>query len=317
VTSGQRADRSVPQLEEGRCQAGLVPLLRITCGPDRTDYLVDLLCDIAGATEVSVVAGASRVSGGDLILAEVPRAAIDRLLDHFPPGADPAVHVAIEPVRQLLPHPRADSDDEAIVWSQVVQDVHETGRLSWVNVALVVVAACIAAIGLIEDQLLLIVGAMAISPDYFPIADTYLSIVRRAWRRAAFGAGTLALSFSAGAAGAFLLTEALVHSGLVRPDVAPSQDLTLFISQPDKLTVVVALLAGVAGALAITLPDARGLVGVFVSITTIPAAANIGVALVAHDSSQLTGSLVQLLTNVICLQIAGTATLAIRRALGR
>jgi hypothetical protein len=47
-------------------------------------------------------------------------------------------------------------------------------------------------------------------------------------------------------------------------------------------------------------------VGVLVSITTIPAAANIGVALANRDRADLAGAAVQLLVNVVSLILAGT-----------
>lgn len=295
-----------------------MPLLRITCPSGHTERIVELLHVGAHATEVSVIPHASRLSGGDLILAEVPRGSIDALLDQLPaPSTIEGLHVAIEASRQLVSQtPLTDTDDEAVVWAQVTQDVHETGRLSWVNVLLMLVAAAIAAVGIIEDQLLLIVGAMALSPDYFPIADTCLAVVRRDGRAALVGLRTLGVDFGAAVVGAWLLTQLLVWLGIATANNVPtSHQLTQFISQPDSLSVVVALLAGVAGALAITLPDARGLVGVFVSITTIPAAANIGVAFAAHDRQQMTGAAIQLGVNVASLLVAGTATLEIRRHL--
>jgi len=124
------------------------------------------------------------------------------------------------------------------------------------------------------------------------------------------------ISFAAAIAGAWVLTEALGRAGIVSEATAPPQELTLFISRPDALSIVVALFAGVAGALAITLPDARGLVGVFVSITTIPAAANMGVALASSNWEELGGAAVQLLFNIASLLVAGTITLGIRRRLG-
>jgi uncharacterized hydrophobic protein (TIGR00271 family) len=296
-----------------------VPLLRVTSPPDRTEHIVHLLLTEAGASELSVVASASRVTGGDLILADVPRSVVDEILDRIAQIHEhPDLHVAVQPSERLVP-PQDDQehiDEDAVIWAQVVQDVHDTGRLSWINVLLIVVAGCIAAIGILQDQLLLIVGAMALSPDYFPVADTCLSIVRRDWRRAGTALGTLLVSFSAAIVGAWALTELLGRAGIVSEATAPPQELTLFISRPDVLSVVVALFAGVAGALAITLADARGLVGVFVSITTIPAAANMGVALASQEWDELGGAAVQLGANIVSLIVAGTITLGIRRLLG-
>jgi uncharacterized hydrophobic protein (TIGR00271 family) len=295
-----------------------MPLLRVTCPPDRTDHLVHLLRTEAGASELTVVTAGSRITGGDLILADVPRAVVDEILERIAEVHEhPELHVAVQPSERLVPPQDDDgADEDAVIWAQVVQDVHETGRLSWINVMLIVVAGCIAAIGIIQDQLLLIVGAMALSPDYFPVADTCLSVVRRDWHRAGTALGTLLVSFSAAIVGAWVLTEVLGRAGIVSEATAPPQELTLFISKPDALSVVVALFAGVAGALAITLADARGLVGVFVSITTIPAAANMGVALAGNDWSALSGAAIQLGVNIVSLLVAGTITLGIRRVVG-
>lgn len=295
-----------------------MPLLRITCAPTDTDHLVTVVLRDAGATEVVVVERASRASGGDVVLADVPRGAVDSLVRVMRLDAGPDLHhVTIQEAERLIPVPAPDdADEDAVVWSKVVLDVHQAARLSWINVLLVVVAACIGAVGIIQDQLLLIVGAMAISPDYYPVVDTCLAVVRRRWDRAGEGLRTLAVCFGAGALGAFLFTAALELSGLVKTGNPTSRQLTLFISHPDGLSVAVALLAGVAGALALTLPDGRGLVGVFVSITTIPAAANIGVALASADWGEAGGAALMLLVNVASLLVAGVATLVVRARFG-
>ena len=295
-----------------------MPLLRITCPPHVTERIIHLLHSEARATELVVLAEATRRSSGDLVMAEVPRASIDELLLHLPDATTMSgLHVAVMPSERLIPEQtdRDHHDEDAVIWAQVTQDVHTIAQLSWINVLLLVIAASIAAIGIIEDQLLLLVGAMALSPDFWPVVDTCISLVRRAWDRALRGLATLAIGFTAAATGAWLLIAALSAAGVVDADATPSREFTLFISRPDGLSVVVALLAGVAGALAVTLPDTRGLVGVFVSVTTIPAAANIGVGLAAGDASDFTGSAVQLAVNVTSLLLAGTVTLAVRRNL--
>lgn len=297
-----------------------MPLLRITCPPGETDHIVDLLASRARASEIAVVPIASRSTGGDLILAEVPRSVVDDLLmglSHL--RAREGLHIAIEASEHLVPGAPdlATNDDDSVVWAEVVHTVHETGRLSWINTLLIVTAAAIAAIGIIEDQLLLIVGAMALSPDYFPIADICLSLIRRDAARMIVGLRNLAVMFGAGAVGAWLLTLLLQWFDVISPSTVPDRQLTLFISEPNTLSLVVAVLAGVAGALAITLSDARGLVGVFVSITTIPAAANIGVALAVGDPVEMRGAAVQLVVNVAALIVAGSITLEARRLLRR
>lgn len=292
-----------------------MPLLRIVCPPEHTDQIVRML-EAAAATGIAVVPGAGRPDRGDLVLAEVHRAHIDPLVEWVRGDGGPIagrLQLAVQPSERLLPPVRPSPDDEAVIWAEVVHELHSAGRLSWANVLLVVIASAIATVGIVAGQLLLIVGAMALSPDYLPIANTYLALSRRAWRAAASGAVTLLVCFTAAAAAGWLLAGALLSAeGRTGPAQNTLRDLTLFIARPDGLSVVVALLAGVAGALAITLPGARGLVGVFVSVTTIPAAANVGVAIAARDAAELAGAAVQLLVNVAGLLLAGTVTLALR-----
>lgn len=293
-----------------------MPQLRIVCPPERTDQIVQRLQERSAATGVVVVRGAGQPGGGDLVLADVPRSQIDPLLarvrERTRAGRPVDVHLTVLPSERLLPPVAASAEDEAVIWAEVVQELHAAGRLSWTTGLLIVIASAIAAVGITEGQLLLIVGAMALSPDYLPIANTYLALSRRDWRAAARGLGTLAVCFGAAAAAAWLLAEALAVTGIGPPPSDPLHVLTLFIAHPDALSVVVALLAGVAGAVAITLPGARGLVGVFVSVTTIPAAANIGVAVADRDLTELVGAAVQLLANVSGLLLAGAVTLALR-----
>jgi hypothetical protein len=56
-------------------------------------------------------------------------------------------------------------------------------------------------------------------------------------------------------------------------------------------------------------------VGVFISVTTIPAAANAALAMAYRDpQDQVWGSLGQLTLNVTCIITAGVATLVVQQA---
>jgi uncharacterized membrane protein len=78
--------------------------------------------------------------------------------------------------------------------------------------------------------------------------------------------------------------------------------------------VIVALLAGCAGVLSLTSTKSGALIGVLVSVTTIPAAANVGVAAAYGDWSEWRGALLQLAINVTAIFFAGITTLAVQRA---
>lgn len=289
-----------------------MPLLRIVCPASATARIVATLETRVGASLITVARSVSHPAGDDLVTAEIPRGEIDTVLDlvdRVPAGA--GVQVSVAPSEQLLPVPDP-GDADRVIWAQVTEDVATPGRLSWNNALLIMAAAALAAIGIIQDQLLLIVGAMALSPDYYPIAHTFLALSRRAWGVAGRGVLVLLAFYGAAAASALALAAVLSATDLAERVPPAGQPLTLFISQPNGLSVVVALIAGMAGALAITLPGTRGLVGVFVSVLTVPAAANIGVALADRDLSELAGAAVQLASNVGGLLLAGTITVALR-----
>jgi uncharacterized membrane protein len=64
----------------------------------------------------------------------------------------------------------------------------------------------------------------------------------------------------------------------------------------------------------LTASKSGALVGVFISVTTIPAAANIGTALVADHPEEAGGAAIQLAVNVVCILVAAVVTLLVQRA---
>jgi uncharacterized membrane protein len=77
------------------------------------------------------------------------------------------------------------------------------------------------------------------------------------------------------------------------------------------------VIAGAAGVLALTSAKSGGLVGVFISVTTIPASGNIAVAAVFGLWSEVWGSTVTLVVNVTGMALAGWLTLALQQAVWR
>ena len=86
----------------------------------------------------------------------------------------------------------------------------------------------------------------------------------------------------------------------------PVSDL---INSPNLFSVVVAVVAGTVGVVSLTLTKTGALIGVFISITTIPAAADVGVSLAFGSWSEAGGSAEQLLLNVGLLIIVGALAL--------
>jgi hypothetical protein len=67
--------------------------------------------------------------------------------------------------------------------------------------------------------------------------------------------------------------------------------------------------------LSLSTSKSGALIGVLISVTTIPAAANIGVTAAYADWENWRGSIGQLALNMGAILLAGTTTLAIQRAL--
>jgi len=124
------------------------------------------------------------------------------------------------------------------------------------------------------------------------------------------------LAVVVGVVATFVLT-VLLRATTIAPEGydLTERQLTAFISHPDALGAVVAALAGVAGMLSLTKARSGTLVGVLVSVTTIPAVANIGVAAAYGEGPEMAGAALQLAVNLAGLVLAGMATLVVQSRL--
>ncbi len=191
--------------------------------------------------------------------------------------------------------------------------IHAGGRYppSWfVRLA---IAALIAAVGIFTNSQILVVGAMVVGPEYAAIISVALALIKRDGRRIRAGADALIVGFST----AIFLT--LVFSVVVRAfgweseafshGVRPVSDL---IDSPNVFSVVVATLAGIVGVVSLVEARTGALIGVFISVTTIPAAADIGVSIAFQNWSEARGSVIQLLLNVAILIVVGAVGLVVQ-----
>jgi uncharacterized hydrophobic protein (TIGR00271 family) len=157
---------------------------------------------------------------------------------------------------------------------------------------------------------------MVVGPEYNAIIGVALGITRRT--RSEIRDGLLALSsgFLAAIVVSLLLGLAVRASGETPAPylkgVRPVADL---INTPDIFSVIVAVLAGLVGVVSLTEARANALIGVFISVTTIPAAASVGVSIAYSSWGEARGSLLQLLLNVVLLIVVGAAGLRTQRAI--
>jgi uncharacterized hydrophobic protein (TIGR00271 family) len=256
-----------------------------------------ILCDVA-REEASVIIG-------DLKELEIPRVG-SIAVEHIDTALSDAA-VAAEKAAPGLP-------SDAVVWEEVEQRTSENTELSISFVAFMVLAMQIGAVGILLDQPILIVGAMVVGPEFGPLAGLSVALVQRRTDLARRSLAALGVGFPAGIVLACLATLVFQGIGASPDDFVPSDhELTGFISNPNFFSFFVAFVAGTAGILSLTNAKSGALIGVLISVTTIPAASNIGVAAAYGDWNEAGGAAGQLAINLTSIVLAGVLTLFIQR----
>jgi uncharacterized hydrophobic protein (TIGR00271 family) len=167
----------------------------------------------------------------------------------------------------------------------------------------------------IESNAVLIVGAMAVSPDLLPICSLGVSLVGRRWKLARTAAGTLVIGLLLVATVAALLTFLLDVTGILDSGFnVEDSSISALAAHTDYSTLLVALAAGVAAMLSFE-TRASAAVGVAISVTTIPASAYFGVAIGNGEADEALGAVLVLAINVALLILSTSGTLALQRRL--
>ncbi|MEV0011393.1 DUF389 domain-containing protein [Streptomyces sp. NPDC051840] len=298
--------------------------LRLIVPADRTDEVLELIEATVGTTHVAVLSGAARNPAGDVVLCDVAREAGDELIGGLKKlGIDDCGSITVENMDLTLSR-RADEAEreapgegmDAVLWEELSEVTHEESTFSATYVTFLSVATMLAACGVMLDNAVLIVGAMAVGPEFGPLAGISTALVQRAPKLVArslwalIGGFLVAMVATAGFAWLMDVLD-LFNEDMIN---APRPQ-TGFIWHPDWMSFVVALLAGIAGTLSLTSSKSGALIGVAISVTTVPAAANAAVAFSYQDLDQAWGSSVQLLANLGGIVLAGTVTLLVQKAL--
>jgi uncharacterized hydrophobic protein (TIGR00271 family) len=202
-----------------------------------------------------------------------------------------------------------------MVWADVLGTAWLNARPLARYLAFMVVAGVIASYGVVDDNGILIVGAMAVSPDLLPITAIAVGMVGRQAELAGRALLTLALGLAAAGLAAAASTLIQDHLGFIPSgyDIRATGVLTGLTTVSNE-TVVVALVAGVAGMLALETRASSG-VGVAISVTTIPAIGYFGVAVGLRELDKALGALAVLGVNVLMMVVGAVFTLLLQRAI--
>jgi uncharacterized hydrophobic protein (TIGR00271 family) len=300
--------------------------LRILVPANLSGNVESLLRGEPGAVHVSVVAGAARDPTGDLIEADVERAALgaimSRLEDLHVPEHGSISFFELGDVRsraaETAASVEAGAGEELISWEEVAARTRDDTTFTFAYGLLMTLAGVIAAGGILTNNELLIVGAMIVSPDYGPVAGFCVAVVGGLIHRARSSAVALLVGFVVAALAATMIgVVARILDLVPLAYLSGDRPVAQLISEPDAASLVVALAAGVAGMVALGQAKSGAIVGVLVSVTTIPAVANIGVALAFGNPTEAIGALAQLSINVVGLVSAGIGSLWLAHRLSR
>ena len=250
-----------------------------------------------------------------VFVADVEPAAADQLVVAIAELGIPLDDYILERVDVVAPerrHLTAQGDMGGFAWVEVMGQARANSRPLARYLALINVAAVIAALGVIKSSSILIVGAMAVSPDLLPVCATCVGIVAGRRRLAQRAFVTLILGLTLVVVTATVLTAALKWADLLPHRFTIASSTLSGLAQTDYSTVLIALAAGVAAILSFE-TRASAAVGVAISVTTIPASAYLGVALGAGGSGKAVGALLVLVVNVGLLILSGSMTLVFQR----
>jgi uncharacterized hydrophobic protein (TIGR00271 family) len=292
--------------------------IRMITPPDLTTTVLQELAHDPGVTHITVDQGAATSPPGDLVACDVVRASVNPLIQRLRSAGvselggitmtelEMVISTAADRAHAEITTPEIDT----IVWEEVSARTSDDSTFSVSFGLLMVLAGIIAAIAIVTNNSVLIVGAMIVSPDYGPMAALSVALVTRAHRRAWRSFRALALGFPLAIIAALLVT--LAARGLNRLPATyldGERPLTGLLIGANLGAFLVAFVAGSAGIIALGRAKSGAVVGVLVSITTIPAASNIGVALALGNLSEAGKSMSILLVNLAGLLTGGVLTL--------
>jgi len=295
--------------------------LRIVVPAAKSDRVVDLLEATRSVSSLARIEGAARKPVGDVVLCDVAREDTSVVIEDLRElGVPEEGSISIEEIDSQISTAAERAEraaggfaGDAVVWEEVESRTSEATELNANFLAFIVLACLIASVGIMLGQPILIVGAMVVGPEFGPLAGICVAIVQRRGAVAARSLLALAVGFPLAIAGAFGFSLFVKSVGLVEASFTlDNHPLTAFISEPNTFSFFVALFAGVAGVLSLTSSKSGALVGVLISVTTIPAAAAIGVSAAYGDWPDLWGAVGQLAINLTAILIAGTATLMLQ-----
>ncbi|MET4093243.1 DUF389 domain-containing protein [Arthrobacter sp. UYCu712] len=303
----------------------MIAQLRIYVPDKLSGAVVDSCSGELGVAEVSLHRGASVLPPGDVIHVLLARESVEGLVQKLHALNVQKLGSISVTMPDLVLSDRADEavaaapgeGADAVIWDEVSGQTGEDSRLTWSFLVFLVLATQLAAIGIVTDSTIAIVGAMAVGPEFGPLAALAVAIVRRQWPLGRAAALALGVGFPVAMLGAALGAWLSVPLGLFPADALDHGSAVEFIYHPGPYSLIVAVLAGAAGMLSVISKRSSALIGVFISVTTVPAAGFVAVALVLGEYEKAAGSALQLFLNLVGIVVSAVAVLVFYKLISK
>ncbi len=300
--------------------------LRVASPPDVTGVLMPMLRSEPAVMNLTVLPGVVSHPDGDAVHFDVLHGSANEVIGRLRDlGLDQRGSIVLENVDTSLSAladrataRRGRYHEFTPVWAEVESRIALEGTFPPGWFTLLIIAGLIGAVGILTNSEILIVGAMVVGPEYGAILSLAFGVTRRDWARVRRSTAALVIGFTLAVASALLLALIIRGAGLTPKAYSLGiRPVSSLINTPNWFSVIVALLAGVVGVVSLTEARSATLIGVFISVTTIPAASDTGVSLAFGSGSEALGSVLQLLLNVTVLTAVAVAGLPAQRAIWR
>lgn len=291
--------------------------LRVIAPTESSDSVLEVLRREVGVTHIVVHRDAALDPRGDEITADIARESANDVVDELKAlGLKRRGAITLDVVDTVVStaayraENEADGDPaDAVVWDELAERSREESTLNATFLTFLTLACLIAAVGVVTDSPVTVVGAMVVGPEFGPLAALAVAIVRRRGYLARRATLALLVGFPV----AMLVTAVAVLGGetvgWIKLGTIRQLDQVDFIFQVGPLSFVVALFAGAAGMLSLVSAKSAALVGVFISVTTVPAAGFAVVAATVGDWQVAEQSAIQLGVNLTGIVLAGVLVL--------
>ncbi|MFA9445277.1 DUF389 domain-containing protein [Egicoccus sp. AB-alg6-2] len=288
--------------------------IELTVPSERTDAVLAELGRIEAAS-LQLQRGGSLQPPGDVVTMQVTNGklgVIMRIADEFGLGRDEGFTMATSvPLSVVTPaFQRLTRETGATTWEELELSMSEDSTMTRDRTLVMLLAGLIAGVGIISDQLHVVVGAMIIAPGFQPFARVVLGVVTRseAWRG---GVRDVGLAYGALMAGASLAAVLGLVFGADALDAGGGRylgagELVTFWTTVSWTGVAVGAAGAVCGGILVSLNRTVLTAGVMVALALVPTASLVPMALIAGDVG-LAGDAAVRFAIEVALVLAGTS----------